>query len=131
MGQPVAEAEKSRGKHGDRKDSGIEGWRDWEVELGQHLLGRFSGKESPCQCRRRRRHRFDLWVGTMPWNRKWQPTPLFLPGEFHGQRSLVDPRSWGHKESDMTEHTHTKHIRGFTVGSEDFLFLLYRERNFS
>ena len=131
MGQPVAEAEKSRGKHGDRKDSGIEGWRDWEVELGQHLLGRFSGKESPCQCRRRRRHRFDLWVGTMPWNRKWQPTPLFLPGEFHGQRSLVDPRSWGHKESDMTEHTHTQHIRGFTVGSEDFLFLLYRERNFS
>ena len=108
MGQPAAEAEKFHGKHGERRDSRIEGWRDWEVELGQHLLGGFSGKESSCQCRRRRRHRFGLWVGTMPWNRKWQPTPLFLPGEFHGQRSLVDPRSWGHKESDTTEHTHTQ-----------------------
>ena len=33
----------------------------------------------------------------------WQPTPVFLPGEFHGQRSLVGYSSWGHKESDMTE----------------------------
>ena len=37
-----------------------------------------SGKESACQCRR---HRFDLWVGEIPWRRKWQPTPVFLPGE--------------------------------------------------
>ena len=39
----------------------------------------------------------------MPWRRKWQPTPVFLPGEFHGQRSLAGYRPWGHKESDMTE----------------------------
>ena len=52
-----------------------------------------------------RRHEFDLCVGKIPWRRKWQPTPVFLPGEFHGQRSLVGYSLWGHKESDMTEHT--------------------------
>ena len=35
------------------------------------------------------RHGFDTWVGKIPWRRKWQPTPVFLPGESHGQRSLV------------------------------------------
>ena len=44
-----------------------------------------SGKESACQCRRH----FDPWVGKIPWRRKWQPTPVFLPGKSHGQRSLV------------------------------------------
>ena len=38
-----------------------------------------------------------------PWRRKWQPTPVFLLGEFHGQRRLVDYSPWGHKESNMTE----------------------------
>ena len=44
-----------------------------------------------------------------PWRRKWHPTPVFLPGEFHGQRILVGYSSQGHKESDMTKrlHTHT------------------------
>ena len=44
----------------------------------------------------------DPWVGKIPWKRKWQPTPVFLPGEFHGQRNL-DHRPWDHKESDITE----------------------------
>ena len=39
----------------------------------------------------------------LPWRRKWQPTPVFLPGELHGQRSLVGYSPWGHKESDTTE----------------------------
>ena len=43
-------------------------------------------KESACQSRR---CRFDPWVGKIPWRRKWQPTTVFLPGESHGQRSLV------------------------------------------
>ena len=38
---------------------------------------------------RHKRRRFDLWVGKIPWRRTWQPTPAFLPGESHGQRSLV------------------------------------------
>ena len=40
---------------------------------------------------------FNHWVGKIPWSRKWQPIPLFLPGTFHGQRSLVDYSPWGHK----------------------------------
>ena len=50
-----------------------------------------------------RRRKFDPWVGDIPWGRKWQPTPVFLPGKSHGKRSLVGYRPWGHKESDTTE----------------------------
>ena len=62
-----------------------------------------SGKESACQCRRCRRRGFDPWVVKIPWRRKWQPTSVFLPGESHGQRSLMGYRPWGCKESDTTE----------------------------
>ena len=48
---------------------------------------------------------FDPWVGKTPWKREWHPTPVFLPGESHGQRSLVNYSPWGHKESDTTEAT--------------------------
>ena len=65
-----------------------------------------SNKESACQCsscRRHRRHRFDTWVRKILWRRKWQPTPLFLPGESLGQRSLVCYSLWGCNELDTTE----------------------------
>ena len=39
---------------------------------------------------RHRRHRFDIWVRKIPWSSKWQPTTVFLPGEFHRQKSLAD-----------------------------------------
>ena len=42
-------------------------------------------------------------VRKIPWRRAWQPIPVFLPGEFHGQRSLAGYSPWGHKESDLTE----------------------------
>ena len=58
-----------------------------------------SGKESTCQCRR---YEFDPWVRKIPWRRRWQPTPVFLPGESHGQRSLVGYSLWDHKESDVS-----------------------------
>ena len=48
-----------------------------------------SGKESTCQCKRHERPGFDPWVRKIPGKRKWQPTPVFLPGESHGHRSLV------------------------------------------
>ena len=64
-----------------------------------------SGKEPACQCRTRMRHGFDLWVRKIPWRRKWQPTPVLLPGKSHGQRSLVGHRPYGHKEPDMTTVT--------------------------
>ena len=44
-----------------------------------------------------------LGVGKIPWRREWLPTPVVLPGEFHGQRSLSSYSSWGHKESDVSE----------------------------
>ena len=50
-----------------------------------------------------RRPGFDPWVGKIPWRRKWQFTPVLLPGKSHGQRSLVGYRPWGRKESDTTE----------------------------
>jgi len=65
-----------------------------------------SGEELACQYRRSRRHGFDTWVRKIPLRRKWQPTPVCLPGESHGQRSLVGYSPWGHKQSDMAEHEH-------------------------
>ena len=68
-----------------------------------------NGKESACQCRR---PNFDYWVGKMPWRRKWQSTPAFLPGKSHGQRSLAGYSPCNCKESDMTEQltqTYTDH----------------------
>ena len=49
------------------------------------------------------------WVGKIPWRRAWQPTPVFLPGEFHRQRSLVGCSPWGLKESDATERPALSH----------------------
>ena len=75
-----------------------------------------SGKESACQCRR---HGLGPWVGKIPWRRKWQPAPVFLPGKSQGQRSPAGYSPWGHKESDTIErlrgclctcaYTHTQH----------------------
>ena len=89
--------------------------------------GGASGKESTCQCRRCKKPGFDPWVRKIPWNRKWQPTPVFLPGKFHGKRSLVGYSPYGCKESDMTEQlsTHT-HKRGQGTHRKDcFSCLLY------
>jgi len=46
---------------------------------------------------------FDLWVRKIAWRTEWQPTPVFLPEEFHGQRSLVGYSPWRQKELDTTE----------------------------
>ena len=64
------------------------------------LLVGSSSKEFACKSRR---HRFDPWVGNISWKRKWHPTPVFLPEEFHGQRSLVGCSPCGSKEWDTTE----------------------------
>ena len=68
-----------------------------------------NGKESVCHCRRGKRCMLDPWVGKILWRRKWQSTPVFLPWKSHGQRSLAGYSSWDQKESDMTEHAHTRH----------------------
>ena len=57
-------------------------------------------------CLQCRRPGFAPWVGKIPWRREWQPTPVFLPREFHGQRRLAGYSPWGPKESDTTELLH-------------------------
>ena len=57
------------------------------------------GKESTCQCRT---PELNPCITKTPWRRKWQPTPVFLPGESQGQRSLVGYSPWGHRDTDMT-----------------------------
>ena len=71
-----------------------------------------SGKESAYQLRR---CGFDPWVRKIPWRRKWQPTPVFLPGKSHGKGCLVGCSSGGCKESDTTErlNTHTCSLSTF------------------
>ena len=63
-----------------------------------------SGKEPACHCRRHKRHGFDLWARKIPRRRAWQPTPVFLSGESHAQRSLAGYSPWGCKELDTTMH---------------------------
>ena len=73
--------------------------------------GGIIGKESTCQCRQRpERCGFNPWVRKIPWRRKCQPMPVFLPGEFHGQRSLASYSPWGHKESDTAEWLSTLYL---------------------
>ena len=56
--------------------------------------------KSPPECGR---PGFNPWIRKVPWRRKWQPTPIFSPGQFHGQRSLAGYSPWCHKELDTTE----------------------------
>ena len=63
-----------------------------------------SGKESACQCRR---CEFDPWVRKIPWRTKWQPTPVFLPGESQGQRSLV-----GYSQQGLKNNNNNKKNQG-------------------
>ena len=73
----------------------------WErLFFGTQLPWWLRGYSVCLQCRR---PGFEPWVGKIPWRRKWQPTPVFLPGESHGWRSLVGYSPSGHKESDTTE----------------------------
>ena len=78
------------------------------------LTRQLRNKEPTC-----RRLGFHPWVGKVPWRSKWQPTPVFLPGKFQGQRSLADYSPWGHRESDTTERPNNK-----SVGLLPFLVLL-------
>ena len=82
--------------------------------MQQGLPRWFSGKESPCQGRRCRRRWFDPWVGNIPWQRAWRPTPVFL------LENPIDRGAWratvhGVTESDTdeaTEHAHTLYVTG-------------------
>ena len=60
------------------------------------------GAELTCQCKR---CGFNPWVRKIPWNRKWQPTPVFLTEKFHGQRNMAGYSPWDCEELDTTEQS--------------------------
>ena len=89
------------------------GWTDWPVEGNLRIQRKticqlpfkiIAGKNLP-ECRR---PGFNPWVGNTPWRRAWQPTPVFSPGESHGQRSLMGYSPWGSKELDVTKQQQGK-----------------------
>ena len=82
-----------------KSQTGLSNW----TEPNWGLPRQHSGREFACQCRWRKRGGFNPWVRKIPWRRKWQPTPVFLPGESYGQMSLEGYCPWGCKESDITE----------------------------
>ena len=97
-----------------------------------------SGKELACQCKRHNRHGFDPWVGKIPWKWAWQPTPVFLTGESHGQlglgRWIMGYNPYGCKESDKTEATqHSRMWKEYRILRKKSIFVFpwitYRNEN--
>ena len=92
------------------------------------------GSDSKSICLQGERPRFDPWVGKIPWRRKWQPTPVFLPGKSHGQRSLAGCSPWGRKELDTTEWLHfhfslsLRSLTRMTVLIENFITTQKRKK---
>ena len=68
----------------------------------------------------------DPWVGKIPAGRKWQPAPVFLPGKFHGQRSLVGYNLRGCKELDRTEHAHPPTPTPGSILTVSIVFCFFR-----
>ena len=64
---------------------------------------------------------FDPWVGKIPWKKAWQPSPVFWPGEFHGQRSLEGYSLWGHKQLDTTEPLSLSVVSPINISNNEFL----------
>ena len=84
----------------------------WTTREGGFLSGS-TGSEPACQCRRCRSS-FNPWVGKIPWRRKWQPTPVFLLGKFHGQRSLMSYSPWGcQRIRHKWANEHTYHMESY------------------
>ena len=77
-----------------------ETYTSWASPVAQ-LVKKTDTPPPTCQCRRHKSRGFDHWVGKIPWRGKWQPAPVFLPGKFHGQRSLAGYNPRSRKESDM------------------------------
>ena len=89
------------------------------------FCGGSDSKESTCQCRRHRRRRFDPWVGKIAWRREWQPTPVFLPGESHGQKSLEGYSPGGCTELNMTEWLTLSHSMTRCILKKYFLIFSF------
>ena len=75
-------------------------------------------KKPSCQCRRHKTPKFDPWIGKVPWRKAWQHTPVFLPGEFHGQKRLTGYSPWGLKEMAANEPTSQARQRSHDPGHQ-------------
>ena len=90
----------------------MEKWCQLFISWSINIMGLprwHSSTESAHQCRRSQRHEFYPWVRKISWSRKWQHAPVFLPGKFHGKRSLVGHSPWGCRvrHNWVTKCTHT------------------------
>ena len=86
------------------------------LKMQDLVCGGSDGKSVCLQCRR---PRFNPWVRKIPWRRIWQPSPVFLPGKFHGWRSLVGYSPWGCKER-LSDFTFSFHFQVTSVMSNSF-----------
>ena len=79
------------------------------------------------QCRIHRRCSFHPWVGKIPWRRKWQPTPVFLPGKSYGQRSQAGYGPWGHTGvgHDLVTKQQKQQRNGLNIDKPHVLLLLF------
>ena len=91
--------------------------RDFRVQM-LGFPGGACGKEPAC--RTHKRHGFSPWVGKIPWRRTWQPTPVFLPGEFHGQRSLATTDLWVAKSDTIERLTISSSVAPFSFWPQSF-----------
>ena len=93
------------------------GWVPLEMDLNffeSCYIGGASGEEPTCQCRSRKRRRFDPWVGKIPWRREWQPTPVFLSGESlwteePGRLQSTGSQRVGHDWNNLA-HAHISYV---------------------
>ena len=84
-------------------------------------------KETACRCRSHKRHGFDSWVGKIPCMRAWQPIPVFLAGESHGQRNLTGYIPQDCKELDMTEATwHGCKVTGNEISFRSTKYFIFK-----
>ena len=91
------------------------------------LTGGSSDKEPTCQCRRQKRHGFHLWVGKIPWRKAWEPTPVFLPGESHGQKAW---RATVYREAKSWTQLRWLNMHALAYSAAQILKLLLRNDSF-
>ena len=89
-------------------------------KIKERLFRWHSDKEHAYQCRKFKRCRLNLQMRKIPWRRKWQPTPIFLPGKFHG---LVGYSPWGHKESTQLSNWAHKNIEETRILKDNPMYL--------
>ena len=105
-------------------------WLKWLSTWG--FPGDARDKGRACQCRSHRRQGFNPWIGKIPWRRKWQPTPVFLPGKFYRQRSLAGYSPWRlrvrHDQSNWTHMTSKQTIWDGVKKKPSKVWQIRRER---